>query len=522
MIPLPAAKAAPLTWRQVGLSTNGKTLAYSVGAYGSAEARVVQLYEVDTGRHEADLRHEVGVSSLVWMPDGRTLATGCIDTNEIHVWDVTVRPPQVVRKFTSQKGGHPYLGVNRTGDLLASTTMWGRGLRLWHPRTGQELLHFPGSALLLCNHAEGGRLWGTLDGKQSKHIWEAVPPRAYLTLTRGPGSKPEGFRHLSVSPDGRLIAAGVEGGVALWDSVNCEERGFLDLGGKGTPWFAPHSGDLFTNNPKGLWRWPLRWLSAERVRLGPPEQWTSRGHFDCAISGSLDGRLIAVSGWPYSKNSLGIAQGPPRRTVNYGPHVGVRHLSVSPDGRYVVTAPHDANGAKVWDAASGQLVHEWPRSDAWGWKAEFSRDGRWLLTSAALVNEQTSECKLWEVGSWHLQWSRQSEGAIGLDPDSRMAVLSEGEGRLCLVALSSGRALARLEDPNQGRTKNVAFSPDGSKILASSSDNQALHIWDLRLLRRELRELALDWDAPPYPPEERAGAIPGLPRPLEIQIIGTK
>src|SRR5262249_52405982 len=155
------------------------------------------------------------------------------------------------------------------------------------------------------------------------------------------------------------IAAGVEGGVALWDSSSGEERGFLDLGGKGTPWFAPHSGDLFTNNGKGLFRWPLRWLGAERVRLGPPEQWTDRGHFDCGISSSRDGRLLGVSGWPSSDHSLAFRPGPPRETTRFGPHKEARQVAISPDGRYVATAGFQG-GLKVWDAVSRRLVHEWP------------------------------------------------------------------------------------------------------------------------------------------------------------------
>src|SRR5262249_4734705 len=36
----------------------------------------------------------------------------------------------------------------------------------------------------------------------------------------------------------------------------------------------------------------------------------------------------------------------------------------------------------------------------------------------------------------------------------------------------------------------------------------AIHVWDLRLIRRGLKDLGLDWDLPPYPPAEDEGTGP--------------
>jgi hypothetical protein len=83
-----------------------------------------------------------------------------------------------------------------------------------------------------------------------------------------------------------------------------------------------------------------------------------------------------------------------------------------------------------------------------------------------------------------------------------------------LVDPDSGHEYARLEDPNQDRAHNLAFSPDGSQLFASTKDSPAVHAWDLRAIRAELAERGLDWDLPPYPP----AADPKDAPPLQVAV----
>jgi hypothetical protein len=45
--------------------------------------------------------------------------------------------------------------------------------------------------------------------------------------------------------------------------------------------------------------------------------------------------------------------------------------------------------------------------------------------------------------------------------------------------------------------------------------DQQVQLWDLRLLRQELAQMHLDWDAPPYPPVNKA--IAAGPVTLEVE-----
>jgi WD40 repeat protein len=74
--------------------------------------------------------------------------------------------------------------------------------------------------------------------------------------------------------------------------------------------------------------------------------------------------------------------------------------------------------------------------------------------------------------------------------------------------------LATLEAAHDNHVTAGRFSPDGTR-LAVATGNHTVHVWDLREIRRELAEIDLDWDLPPYPPATpvRDG------RPLRVEVV---
>jgi hypothetical protein len=244
-----------------------------------------------------------------------------------------------------------------------------------------------------------------------------------------------------------------------------------------------------------------------RYRLGPPEQllpYKSGDHW----GRSADGQTLAIP--DYSRGAVVVHRGLPTRTVRLQPQQDVRHCAVSPDGRWVATGSHgstDGLGAKVWDAATGELAKEFRvpgYCEVW-----FSPDGRWLMTTGG-------GCRLWEAGSW--KEGPKVGGGIGcFSPDARLLAVEDSPGAIRLVRPESSGEVARLEAPEQTRLLPRCFTPDGTRLIAVGADTQALHVWELRLIRKELVRLGLDWDAPPYPeaPQEVAG-------PLEVKVVGAE
>jgi hypothetical protein len=117
-----------------------------------------------------------------WHPDGKVLAAAGGD-RVITLWD-TVAGKRLAR-LQGHTGAGVYFSFNHAGDLLASTD-WGGTLRLWDPRTGQQLFSTQGSFLgfelrfradgrLLAGGSRGTRLW----------LWEVAPGPEYRSLDLG-------------------------------------------------------------------------------------------------------------------------------------------------------------------------------------------------------------------------------------------------------------------------------------------------------------------------------------------------
>jgi tetratricopeptide (TPR) repeat protein len=89
-----------------------------------------------------------------------------------------------------------------------------------------------------------------------------------------------------------------------------------------------------------------------------------------------------------------------------------------------------------------------------------------------------------------------------------------------LADAATGRELARLTTLHSVTPAPIAFSPDGTLLIAGTNQNTVL-VWDLRRIRDQLASMGLDWDAPPYPPLSASSAAPGpMPPPRPVWVVG--
>jgi Tfp pilus assembly protein PilF len=93
-----------------------------------------------------------------------------------------------------------------------------------------------------------------------------------------------------------------------------------------------------------------------------------------------------------------------------------------------------------------------------------------------------------------------------------MLALGGEPGTIRLVDPASGRTYVVLEAPEQSRLNPQCFTADGSRLIAWGGESEALHVWDLRLVRRQLAEMGLDWGAPalPDPPAAAPRPVPAV------------
>jgi WD40 repeat protein len=206
------------------------------------------------------------------------------------------------------------------------------------------------------------------------------------------------------------------------------------------------------------------------------------------LARSGDGTTIA--GVRIDREQVVVIQGRDAAArISYLDHPYVAHVSVSPDGKWVATAPWHAEGVKVWNTATGQLAKELPGRDAC---VAFSPDGRRLVIGASAAYRS------WEVGSWEHRWELPRDradlpGPLAFSNDGKLLAIALSLKSVRIVEPTDGRELVTLTPPNPQMVARLCFSPDADR-LAVAYQTHAVHLWDLGLIRKQLAEMNLDWN----------------------------
>jgi eukaryotic-like serine/threonine-protein kinase len=478
---------------------DGRQLAVVVGD-------TVQLREADGGKEVAAFKHLGTVVKLAWRSDGKVFATGCFD-HDIYLWDVA-NPAQPLRILKGHFGEVVNLAFSHGGDLLMSDS-WDSTNRLWDPMTGQQLLSKPWARL---EHHFAPDDQGLNDG------WQVATGRECRTF-----HSPKELKWVAISPRGRLMASASADGVRLWDLAAAregdKELATLPVGVCARARFDPKGESLITDGSVGLQRWPITPdPQTGGLQIGPPQSLGLSAQLPLLFPEyvpeftlSADGRTVAHS--PQRGQALLFdLENPRRKLLLESP--ALRFPAFSPDGRWLATGNWQGRGAKVWDAQTGKSAHDFdlggPEVRA-SWPA-FSPDGKWLVTGTF------AEYRFWEVGSWHKKHGLPRENAgqlpgwIVFSPDSKMLAVLHSMSEVRLLDPATGRQFARL--PTAGGP--YCFSPDGSQLVTYAGRDGSFQVWDLRLIRRQLKELNLDWDLPPYPPPSEGE------KPLRVKLLAAE
>jgi serine/threonine protein kinase/WD40 repeat protein/Tfp pilus assembly protein PilF len=467
-------------------------------------SRTCALLDVDTGAVRRELQLPSTIDWLDWHPDGEVLALPCHD-HKIYFLDAR-SGQQVLAPLEGHKTSGIVCRFNHSGDWLVSND-WGGLLRVWDTRTGQQLLAQGGSTFP--QFSRDDTLVGPLILGSKVQLLRCSPGKGLRSLPAGAGG---GFHHIHgracTDEKGRWLAVKTINGLSLIDLLGCREAAGLPLVGNGPFRFDRADHSLWTYGQDGLLRWPIRSDPADTdaLRVGPPQILASIRQNNL-WDASRDGEVVAI---PIGRGAAVVWHRSSNRRLDLGEQEDVRSCAVSPDGKWVATGSHGLSrggGAKVWDAASGRHGKDLPVAGLCG--VNFSPDGKWLATTGG-------GCRLWEVGTWREgpKLDNPSSNAFhAFTADDGIIALGDQLGVVRLVVPDTGREIARLTVAEPTRLAPVCFTPDGAQLAAIGAESQALYLFDLRIIRKELQELNLDWDAPPLPP-----APPDPPKPLRMTV----
>jgi WD40 repeat protein len=445
----------------------------------------VQIIDIDAGE---PLSTDLPLSPnwwphVAWHPDGKTLAIAGWN-RIISLWDVPSR------KQRAQLRGHKHEGIgmvfNHAGDLLASTA-WDSLLFLWDPQMAEPLFRTQAWVRALQFSSDDSLLAATSSNGELQ-LWEIIRPCGYRTLVRDAVLGENRYSGCAVSPDNRLLAAGMNDGVALWDLVQGRLVQFIPEWGAHWLLFE-RSGTLLINSPAGVHRFLFLADTAQpgllRMVKSPPLPLAGNNN---GISSSADGRLVA------NTHNWGAMVWHTNRSETLRlSHEHPASLGVSPDGNWVATSSNGARpDLKIWDANSGRLAHTLVFGEEIG-QVAFSPDSKWL----AIAGHEW--VRLWKVRSWEEGLTLAGQSPLVFSPDGKVLAFESGFGAVRLVEPSSGQEYAQLEDPSQDRAGYMTFSPDGRQLVVNG-EGQSIHVWDLPAIRQQLAKRNLEGNLPKYPP----------------------
>ena len=346
---------------------------------------------------------------------------------------------------------------------------------------------------------------------------------------------------IGFSPDGRRVISGSQDGTArVWDAATGEEQ--LVLGGHArwvtTAIFDPAGTRIATADgggtiriwnaatgdrerlldAGGIWTWEVRFdpdgkriaaTSAETglVRIYDVQTGELLTTFRCPffaiemVRWSPDGRRVAAGGRMDVNQSgqegprVGVWDAATGELVREFPleQSWVRDLDFSPDGRRVAVGSSNRpmysryrgdqiqGSARVYDVESGRLLLDLVGHDFWVIDVEFSPDGSLICTTG-----QTDGTRVWNAGTgeplFHLAGHEKWVYRGSFTPDGEWIVSSSADGTTRIWDSTTGREVASIRGV-EAEVFQCRYG-ESDQVLATGSPDGSVNVWDLREARR--------------------------------------
>jgi WD40 repeat protein len=384
-----------------------------------------RIWNVRTGRSIVVLRgHEGWVNRAVFAPGGGAVATAG-DDGTARVWDArTGRVDAVLRGHTDQVGS---VSFSPDGKRVA-TAGNDATAAVWNSVTGDRIAQHQGHLDVVTRAAfsPDGTLVVTASSDNTARVWDARTGELVGDLR---GHKDE-VHSPSFTPDGRrVMTAGDDGTVRLWKVP-------------GQPARVLRTGDSALRD----------------ARFSPG-----------------GARVVTVS-----DDDVAQIWDPraPRRLARFGGRdFGVAAAAFGPGGRLIGATFGLREGARVWDGRTGRLVRVM-RGPPSSRSISLSRDGRRLVTVAVIQGS----AQVWDVPEGRLVTTLRSEvptTSATLSPDGSRVLTTRLDGVTQAWEASSGRLIGSLRHHAGVLSPGAAFSPDGEQAIMTSLDGP-VPVWDLR------------------------------------------
>jgi WD40 repeat protein/serine/threonine protein kinase len=456
-----------------------------------------RIWDATRGQELVALRgHQSSVMAVAFAPGGRWLVTGSTD-GTARIWDAA--EGRELRTLQGQSIGPVWaVAVTPDGKRVVAGNDDGTA-NVWDTASGQQLLTLKGhtappvfgaGTLGLLSSSQGqasflaaaacypgrtghiGRILAiaaTPDGRRlvtagedgSVRVWDSASGRELFTLK----GHSQNVRSVAVTPDGRIVAAGENGTIRIWDAANGQEFPSA-IGYTGTILAAtltPDGRRLITGTRHGVVKvWDLASGRELLVLMGH--------QMITGVAVSPDGQRLATAGYFGTARVWDLASG--RGTWTLAGHSGpVRSIAVTANGQRLITGSGDGT-VQIWDALNGTRLQELKGHSGPVIAIAFTRDGQRIVTGS-----QDGTARVWDAQTGNLV--HRLEGHTG--KLNSVAVTADGKrivtgtlwaGEAIVWDAASGRVLSTFQEPNW-----LSVTPDGKWIVAGTGYGPA-QIWD--------------------------------------------
>jgi RNA polymerase sigma factor (sigma-70 family) len=492
----------------IAYSPDGKLLAIT-------EASTVHLWDAVTRKEVRswDGPKDTVVKLLAFSPDSKTLVIAG-DNLLPHLWDVATG--KLLREFPGGLGvaGASPAGIafSPDGKLLAAVGMvdakfhedkGGKGrspgpaVRLWETATGKELKGLADawiSASCVAFSPDGKFLvWGAWNG--SVHVHKAPGWEEVFTSSNKVVPAPS-ILSLAVSPDSKVLAIGVGGGVKLFSLPGGQELRTIGEDPQGPAQVLVGTRLRFTPDGKTLAALSSsNHLTFWDVTTGKPSPRDIQPTGVSDLTFDPEGKTLATGGgqdqrvrfWDLVNDREEVEPG------HRGPVTGV---ALSPHGTTVVTSSYiNTDGLRFWDRPTGKQTRSLPKVPAvyFGYTAD----------GLVIVGFEDNHLHLHDpaTGKATLQIGKRMEPihCLAVSPDGKL--LAVGHEEIRVYDLATGKEKVKLPG-HAWSCVTLAFGPDGKTLLSGGVDGydatvtklqHSLRLWDVTT-GQEVRRL-------PHPPE---------------------
>ena len=397
---------------------------------------VVNLWDVQTmarlaALHEHESAH--AVLALSWSPDGAALISGGRD-EQVIVWDVAAQSSR--RTFTEHNAEVLSIAfIPETQDV--ATVSSDGAVFLWQAETGTLAYSQRGDGQETVSAAlsptGAGYAIASKDGSLSLRPFNVEGETSNelsrtLTGHAAPGRWVTG---IAWSQDGRRLASTLGSDVTVWDATTNE---------------------------------PLR-VFTEHAAAVTSVAWEPGGRR--LATGDREGSVLIWDG-----------ETGEQLVVLTGHTDDVASLSWSPDGSRLASAGSLDDSAIIWNAQTGEALHSLHGDGAGLWSVAWSPDGDTLAVGTTI-----GVVRLWNVSGSESPQLRDSQrrhlswvAGMAWSPDGSRLASAGADNRIVLWEIASDDTVVLTGHSHVVR--DVAFSPDGNQ-LASVARDELVILWDV-------------------------------------------